>query len=119
MIDTQAIRSKILDLAMRGQLTEQFPEGTGYRAAAAANDRQRGKQNGKYLLMHIKDSFRKIPFIVSESSSEKGQKTSQGKEQNGQEIYPLPLTVQFISNTVLQLRSVLRLCGQGSCGQAL
>ena len=26
MIDTQAIRSKILDLAMRGQLTEQLPE---------------------------------------------------------------------------------------------
>ena len=26
MIDTQAIRNKILDLAMRGQLTEQFPE---------------------------------------------------------------------------------------------
>ena len=26
MIDTQAIRSKILDLAMRGKLTEQFPE---------------------------------------------------------------------------------------------
>ena len=26
MIDTQAIRSKILDLAMRGQLTEQIPE---------------------------------------------------------------------------------------------
>ena len=26
MIDTKAIRSKILDLAMRGQLTEQLPE---------------------------------------------------------------------------------------------
>ena len=26
MIDTQAIRNKILDLAMRGQLTEQLPE---------------------------------------------------------------------------------------------
>lgn len=26
MIDTQAIRSKILDLAIRGQLTEQLPE---------------------------------------------------------------------------------------------
>ena len=26
MIDTQAIRSKILDLAMRGRLTEQLPE---------------------------------------------------------------------------------------------
>ena len=26
MIDTQAIRSKILDLAMRGQLTKQLPE---------------------------------------------------------------------------------------------
>ena len=26
MIDTQAIRKKILDLAMRGQLTEQLPE---------------------------------------------------------------------------------------------
>ena len=30
MIDTQAIRNKILDLAIRGQLTEQMPEdGTG------------------------------------------------------------------------------------------
>ena len=26
MIDTQAIRSKILDLAIHGQLTEQLPE---------------------------------------------------------------------------------------------
>ena len=48
MIDTQAIRKKILDLALRGKLTEQLPEdGTGdelYRQIIAEN---KSRKNGK------------------------------------------------------------------------
>ena len=54
MIDTQAIRSKILDLAMRGQLTKQLPEdGTGeelFQKIQAEKQALMGRSDGRKLL---------------------------------------------------------------------
>ena len=68
MIDTQAIRSKILDLAMRGQLTEQLPEdGTAeelYQQILEEKQKliKEGKIKKQKLLPEITDE--EIPFDI-------------------------------------------------------
>ena len=71
MIDTQAIRSKILDLAMRGQLTEQLPEdGTAedlYQQIQEEKQKliKEGKIKKQKPLPKINDE--KIPFDIPKS----------------------------------------------------
>ena len=71
MIDTQAIRSKILDLAMRGQLTEQLPEdGTAeelYRQILEEKQKliTEGKIKKEKPLPEITDE--EIPFEIPEN----------------------------------------------------
>ena len=71
MIDTQAIRSKILDLAMRGQLTEQLPEdGTAeelYQQILEEKQKliKEGKIKKEKPLPEITD--KEIPFEIPEN----------------------------------------------------
>ena len=71
MIDTQAIRSKILDLAMRGKLTEQLPEdGTAeelYRQIQKEKQAlaHEGKIRGERPLPKIGEN--EIPFAIPEN----------------------------------------------------
>lgn len=71
MIDTQAIRSKILDLAMRGQLTEQLPEdGTAeelYQQILEEKQKliKEGKIKKQKPLPEITDE--EIPFEIPEN----------------------------------------------------
>ena len=64
MIDTQAIRNKILDLAMRGQLTEQLPED------GTARELFQQIQSEKLLLIN-KGTIKKGKPFVSEDASRK------------------------------------------------
>ena len=71
MIDTQAIRSKILDLAMRGQLTEQLPEdGTAEELYQQIQEEKQklakeGKIKKEKPLPEITD--KEIPFEIPEN----------------------------------------------------